>query len=128
LFQKKVKPKRTYYPVVPSGLIAHTEKGYFYIKGSKRYTVVSERAAMSWSLPIISTKDQMLSNLPIAGVVGFRDGTLVKDISDGKIYLISDSKRRHVVEPDVLEWLEQDIVDAGQKEIFVHPEGEKLSE
>jgi hypothetical protein len=53
---------------------------------------------------------------------------LVKDISDGKIYLISDNKRRHIVEPDILEWINVQIIQAGQKEIFVHEEGEKLSE
>jgi len=82
---------------------------------------------ISWSLPIVETKEPMMINFPINGVIGFRDGTLVKDISDGKIYLISDNKRRHIVEPDVLEWINSDIVQAGQKEVFVHAEGEKLN-
>jgi len=51
---------------------------------------------------------------------------LIHDISDGRIYLVSDSKRRHIVDPDVLEWLDSEIIKVGQKEIFVHPEGEKL--
>jgi hypothetical protein len=125
LFKKK-RNKHLYTPIVPSGLIAHTEKGYFYVKGKKRFKFVSDRARDSWSLPIVETKESMMINYPINGVLGFRDGSLVKDISDGKIYLISDSKRRHIVEPDVLQWIESKVIDAGQKEIFVHSEGEKL--
>ena len=125
---KKKSVKKTYSPIVPSGLIAHTEKGYFYVKGNKRFKFISERAMASWGLPVIDTKEIMMSRLTTSGVIGFRDGTLVKDISDGKMYLISDNKRRHIVEPDVLEWLNAQIIQAGQKEIFVHEEGEKLSE
>ena len=124
-FQKK-QDFKNYNPLVPSGLIANTEKGYFYIKGGKKFKFVSERAMLSWSLPIVKTNDKVLNKLILAGTLGFRDGTLVKDISDGKIYLISDSKRRHILNPDVLEWMNTDIVKAGQKEILVHEEGEPI--
>lgn len=126
LFKKK-QTKNTYTPIVPSGLIAHTEKGYFYVKGNKRFKFISDRAMNSWSLPIVDTKELMMSEYPISGVVGFRDGSLLKDISDGKIYLVSDNKRRHVVEPDILEWINTPVIQAGQKEIFVHAEGDKLN-
>ena len=128
IFQKKqqILITKDYTPLVPSGLIAHTESGFFYIKGNKKFTFISERAMKSWDLPIIKTKDSVMSGYPRAGMLGFRDGTLVKDISDGKIYLISDSKRRHVIDPDVLEWLNTDIIQIGQKELFVHSEGDKL--
>jgi hypothetical protein len=111
---------------VPSGLIAHTEKGYFYIKGKKRFRFVSERAMISWDLPVVQTIEATLLDVQISGMMGFRDGTLVKDISDSKIYLISDSKRRHVMDPDVLEWINKEVISIGQKELFVHTEGEKL--
>jgi len=117
---------KIYSPIVPSGLIAHTEKGYFYIKGLKKFKFVSERAMLSWNLPVISTTDDKLSEFKLFGTLGFRDGTLIKDISDGKIYLVSDSKRRHVTDPDVLEWLNTDIVKASQKEVLIHEEGDKL--
>lgn len=127
-FQKKQKAilNKNYFPVVPSGLIAHTETGYFYIKGNKKFTFISDRAMLSWNLPIVKTKDSIMSSYTRAGMIGFRDGTLIKDISDGKIYLVSDSKRRHIIDPDVLEWLNTDIIQIGQKELFVHSEGEKL--
>ena len=123
---KKQSPQKIYNPLVPSGLIASTEKGYFYIKGEKKFKFVSERAMLTWSLPIVKTSDNMLNKLVTAGVLGFRDGTLVKDISDSKIYLISDSKRRHIINPDVLEWINADVIQAGQKEVLVHVEGENL--
>ena len=123
---RKKQVYKNYTPLVPSGLIAHTEKGYFYIKGNKRFKFVSDKAKDSWYLPIVETSEAMLVNYSSAGVLGFRDGTLIHDISDGRMYLISDSKRRHIVDPDVLEWLDSEIIKVGQKEIFVHPEGEKL--
>jgi hypothetical protein len=124
VFQKS--PSKNYSPSVPSGLIAQTEKGYFYIKGSKKFKFVSDRAMLSWTLPVIKTTDDKISGIPTSGLLGFRDGTLVKNIADGKIYLISDSKRRHITDPDVLEWLDTEIVRAGEKEISIHPEGDKL--
>jgi hypothetical protein len=126
-FQKRP-PQKVYNPIVPSGLIAHTEKGYFYIKGNKKFKFVSERAMLSWSLPIINTTENKLSKLITAGTLGFRDGTLIKDISDGKMYLVSDSKRRHIVDPNVLEWLNTNVIGAGQKEVLIHEEGEPLDE
>lgn len=124
--KNKNKSNKLYTPIVPSGLIACTEKGYFYIKGNKRFKFVSDKAMRSWSLPIVNTTEAMLVNFSTSGVLGFRDGSLIHDISDGRMYLISDSKRRHIVDPDVLEWLDSEIIKVGQKEIFVHSEGEKL--
>jgi len=125
-FQKKQQPLKEYNPIVPSGLIAQTELGYFYIKGNKKFKFISERAVISWGLPVIKTIDKQLNKLVLTGTLGFRDGTLIKDISDGKIYLISDSKKRHIVDPDVLEWLNGEVIVIGQKELFVHDEGEDL--
>ena len=127
LFSKPKKtPSKTYTPVIPSGLIAHTEKGYFYVKGAKKFKFVSEKAMESWGLPVISTKDDKLNSLKLFGTLGFRDGTLIKDISDGKIYLVSDNKRRHIINPDVLEWINTEVIVVGQKEVMSHEEGEPL--
>lgn len=125
LFQKKQKNK-IISPLVPSGLIAHTEKGYFYVKNKKRFKLISERAMLSWSLPVIETEERYCSEFLISGTLGFRDGTLIKDISDGKIYLVSDSKRRHILDPNIMLWINSKIIDAGQKEVMVHEEGEVL--
>jgi hypothetical protein len=81
---------------------------------------------LSWNLPVISTSEDKLNKFVITGILGFRDGTLIKDISDGKIYLVSDSKRRHIIDPSVLEWLNFDMIEAGQREVLIHEEGENL--
>ena len=128
-FQKKPQIQiKSFSPNVPSGLIAHTEKGYFYIKGKKRFKFVSERAMVTWGLPVITTLEEKLAETTVFGVLGLRDGTLAKDISDGKIYLISDSKRRHVTNPDVLLWMNSSIIEVSQKDISVHVEGDPINE
>jgi hypothetical protein len=129
VLQKKPKQQsKSFDPRVPSGLIAHTEKGYYYIKGSKRFKFVSERAMETWSIPAIDTKESMLAGIQVMGTIGLRDGSVVKDISDGKIYLISDNKRRHITNPDVLIWINSSIIDVSQKDISVHIEGDPLDE
>jgi hypothetical protein len=129
VFQKKPQqPTKSFTPNVPSGLIAHTEKGYYYIKGKKRFKFVSDRAMETWSLPIINTKEEKMTGIPVMGVLGLRDGTLAKDISDGKIYLISDSKRRHITNPDVILWMNSSIIEVSAKDISVHVEGDPIDE
>ncbi|NDB81287.1 MAG: hypothetical protein EB127_00850 [Alphaproteobacteria bacterium] len=115
---------------VPSGLIAKTEKGYFYIKGNKRFKFISDKAMQTWNLKIVNTTEAYISNIKICGNLGFRDGTLIKDISSSKIYLISDSKKRHVVDPQVLvdlNYSKQDIIMVSQKEAGCHMEGERIN-
>jgi len=128
VFKKKSKVIKSFNPIVPSGLIAQTEKGYFYIKGKKRFKFISERAMSTWSLPIINTTEQKLAGFPQMGTLGLRDGSLVKDISDGKIYLISDNKKRHITNPDVLTWINSSIIEVSQKDILVHEDGDPLDE
>ena len=122
--------KRTNNPRVPSGLIAKTEKGYFLVKGLKRFRFVSDRARDSWNIKIIETSEHTLSDIKISGMVGFRDGTLIRDISNHKLYLISDNKKRHIVDPDVLQslnFIKNDIVLVSHKEATTHQDGELLN-
>jgi len=116
-------------PYVPSGLIAKTEKGFFYIKGQKRFKFISDRAVESWGLKIVHSNEINLSKLTISGQIGFRDGTLIKDVSDSKIYIISDNKKRHVLSPDVfknLGYTRNEIIRVGKQEASFHAEGEKI--
>ena len=117
-------------PLVPPGLIAQTEKGDFLVKGAKRFKFVSERARDSWSLRIVSTSELVMRDVKVAGIIGFRDGTLIRDISSHKIYLISDYKKLHVTDPDIIKNLgfkNSDIVLVSGKEASVHQDGGTLS-
>jgi hypothetical protein len=117
-------------PTVPGGLIARTEKGDFFVKGDKRFKFISNRARDSWKLKIIETNELAMQNIKIAGVIGFRDGTLIRDISSHKIYLISDYKKRHVVAPDIFKSLGyrmSDVILVSSKEAGVHQEGVVLN-
>lgn len=123
--------RKTTSPTVPGGLIAHTEKGYFLVKGTKRFKFVSDRARKSWALRIVETDELAMQSVKVAGVVGFRDGTLIRDISSHKIYLISDYKKRLVTSPDVLSELgfkKSDAVLVSAKEAAMHQDGENLNE
>ena len=91
-----------YSPRVPSGMIAHTEKGYFYIKGDKRFKFISDRARLSWSLHEVNTTESAMSDVKLSGIVGFRDGSLIRDISTNKLYLMVDNKKMLIVDPDDL--------------------------
>ena len=80
----------------------------------------------TWNLPVVKTLESKLTGFPIMGTLGLRDGTVAKDISDSKIYLISDSKKRHIVNPDVLLWINSSIIEVSQKDILIHTDGDPL--
>lgn len=84
----------------PSGIAIKTNSGTYWIKDGKRYRLVSKRAEDSWSFTTVNATDESIAHIKIAGKLGFRDGTLIKNIADGKLYLISQNKRRHIVDPD----------------------------
>jgi len=111
-------------------MIAHTEKGYFYLKGEKRFKFISDRARETWKLHAVETSETVMASIPIVGVVGFRDGTLIKDISTRKIYLIVDNKKSLVTDPDYLFDLglkERDAITVSKKEADFQKEGEHLN-
>jgi len=115
----------------PSGACVRSESGEYYIKGTRRYRIISGRVRASWGFPrVIETTDAALANYKIAGRVGFRDSTLIYSISDGKIYLVSDNKKRHVVSPDVLERLGatvDDCITVSDAELRLHETGEPIA-
>jgi hypothetical protein len=126
LKRRRINPK----PTVPSGMIAHTERGYFYVKGDKRFKFLSDRARKSWCLHEVETVESALSTVKVAGIVGFRDGTLIRDISNGKIYLIVDNKKKLVTDPDYLFALglkRRDAIWVSKKEAGFQKDGEDLN-
>jgi len=102
---------------------------FYYVKGSSLYKFVSERAAKSWSVPIAQGRSINISNYKINALMGFRDGTLIQNISDGRLYLVSESKKRLVTDPDVLDWFGlnlADVVVVSDKEASAHSDGEDV--
>lgn len=120
-------------PVVyPSGVFIHTEKGYFYIHGEgKRMRIISERVLASWTPQrIIKTTEAAVSKYRVTSKIRFRNGSLIWNISDGKMYLIENGTRRHITSPDVLTRIgatTKDVVAVSLDEINLHPEGESLN-
>lgn len=113
----------------PSGIAVRTEKSIYWIKDNKRYRLISDRAAESWKFTTVNAKETALSNIKLVGKLGFRDGTLIKDISDGKLYLISQNKKRHIKSPDVFIKYglnRNDVIEVGEVEAQMHDKGEDL--
>jgi len=111
----------------PSGLAVKTDKNTYWIKDGKRYRLISDRAATSWSFTTVHATEAALTGFKLAGKLGFRDGSLIKNIADGKIYLVSQNKLRHIVDPDSFTIYGLDrskIVEVSEAEISAHDLGE----
>lgn len=113
----------------PSGIAVKTDKDTYWIKDEKRYRLISGRAADSWSFTTVNATESALTGFKLAGKLGFRDGTLIKNIADGRIYLVSQNKLRHVVDPDSFSRYGLDrskVIEVSETEISAHDLGEKL--
>jgi hypothetical protein len=112
-----------------SGLFYWTEKGYFYIKGGKRYKVFSQRCFDSWNSDAIETAFINISHIPYGGVLGFRDGTIIHNLADGKIYIVSDGKRMHIKTPDAFPegWIEDMKMVVSEAEANLHKDGQDIN-
>ena len=113
----------------PSGIAVKTDKDTYWIKDGKRYRLISDRAATSWSFTTVNATEAALTGFKLAGKLGFRDGTLIKNIADGRIYLVSQNKLRHIVDPDSFTRYGLDrskVVEVSENEISAHDLGEKL--
>jgi hypothetical protein len=113
----------------PSGIAVKTDKATYWIKDGKRYKLISDRAATSWSFTTVNAAESALSNIKLVGKLGFRDGALIKNIADGKMYLLSQNKLRHIKDPDVFSRYGLDrskVVEVAEYEIKAHELGEDL--
>jgi hypothetical protein len=114
----------------PSGIAVTTEDAIYFIKGASKFRFFSPRAFDSWSLPATVGSKASLAGFKLAGVLGFRDGTLIRTISDNRLYLISGNKKRLVTSPDVQTLYGLDFSRAmvvSDAEAAVHDTGEVLA-
>jgi hypothetical protein len=113
----------------PSGVAVKTESGTYWIKDSKRYKLISDRAAKSWSFMTLNATDHSVAKIKIVGKLGFRDGTLIKDISDGKMYLVSQNKKRHISTLDLFDiygFNRSSVIEVSKQEADMHELGESI--
>lgn len=113
----------------PSGIAVQTDKATYWIKDSKRYRLISERATKSWSFTTVRATEAALSGIKLVGKLGFRDGSLIKNIADGKMYLVSQNKLRHIVDPDIFTKYGLDrsnLIEVSEAEVKAHDIGETL--
>lgn len=114
----------------PSDVVVETENGTYFIKGKNKFRIKSGRVLASWRVKPLVGSEASVSKFKTAGVLGFRNGTLVRNIADSKYYLVSENKRRHIINPDIFDKYGFDELDAilvSQDEIDIHEEGEVLS-
>lgn len=137
MFQRKSKKALPTSPVdYPSGVFVHTEKGYFYIASpTKRYRCLTARVVTSWAPPrIVETTEAAVANYKIAAKLKFRNGSLLQSMGDGKLYFISEGKRRHIQSPDWCERIGTSVrecyntcIRVSTDEINLHEEGAPLT-
>lgn len=111
----------------PSGTCVQTEKGYYYIRSGKKFRIKNLRILDSWGFErIVQSTEAAISNLKNGGTLGFRDGSLINSWADGALYVISESKKRRIVNPDYLDVLgvmREDFVDVSLEEAKMHMDG-----
>lgn len=127
--QSKTQTTLTEYP---QGTFVKTEKGYFYIVSSnKRFRFISKRVVDSWAPQrIVETTEENLSKYRVGAKMKFRAGSLLWCQADGKMYLVSDNKVRHITSPDILSGLgakHHDAVWVSLEEINLHDQGDPLN-
>lgn len=132
MFRKKIPTLPTNPVEYPVGSFVKTEAGYFYISGkTKRIRILTNRVLDSWKPHrVITTTEAAVKNYKAWGKLPFRNGSLIHNIADGKIYLVESGKRRHITSPDVLERLgasRNDVVSVSLEEINLHEMGEVLN-
>lgn len=115
----------------PNGSFIETELGYFYIfSNSKRMRFISKRCLDSWNPQrIIVTSEAAVSKYRISSKMKFRNGSLIHNLGDGKIYLIESGKRRHVTSSDALERIgasRSEVVSVSLDEIKLHELGAEI--
>ena len=114
----------------PSGVAVFDGINTYFIKNNKKYRVISDRAVKSWGFTLWYGSQGSLSKIVLGGILGFRDGSVIKDISNGKIYLVANSKKQHITTPDFFTRFGIDpntVIEVSNKEAELHKDGEPIN-
>jgi len=118
--------KSLYKGLLINGLCYSAGNRVFMLKGGKAYEFYSPRAFASWKLPATEIDPEVCVEF-FSGRLGFRDSTLIQNAKDGRIYLISGTKKRLVTAPlsDYCFDISQ-IVEVSDAETQFHSDGEDI--
>jgi hypothetical protein len=121
---------KIYYPIskVTNGLIYEWDSIEFLVNRGEGYKFDSHRARASWGMPTYSLNPREDSfPVKIVGTLGFRDGSLIQNAKDGRIYLISSSKKRLITAPlGDYGFDYSQVIEASDAEIQFHGDGEDI--
>lgn len=131
MFRKKqpqLPPPKAKDVALPTGSAIKTDSGWFYIKGNKKFRILSERILDSWKFDrVIYVTESCAARYKTMGKLGFREGTVIKDIYTNELFLISDNQKRQISSPDVLTNLDiENIVTVSHEEAGIHVRGEDI--
>lgn len=132
MFRKKSQ-KLSKAPWLPVGTFLKTENGYFYVKSKTSRASCTQRVLDSWmphAVVNISETSTAVKALKVSGKMKFRNGSLICSQSDGKMYLVSEFKLRHIQNPDWipdLGFTRDRAVWVSDEEMNLHEIGEPLN-
>lgn len=134
MFWKKKKPE--WKPKVqqeevayPTGVCVRTPSATYFVKGRYKYRIPSPRVLESWKFNSVAQDATSLGKYKNGGTLGFRDGTLIENLADRKIYLITATEKRQIVDPDVFDKYGLNralVLEVSKEEADLHVEGEVL--
>lgn len=116
-----------YYGNLYNGLVYKIDNDYYILKNNRLIRFISYRAFKTWRMPDAQNITLRHEQPEFGGVVGFRDGTIIVNAADGKLYLISDSKRRLITAPlGDYGWTWDRVLEVSEKETNAHEQGEPI--
>lgn len=113
----------------PSGVAVFDGTNTYFIKNNKKYRIISNRALESWGFKVWYGSPESLSKTVLGGILAFRDGSVIKDVSNGKIYLVVNGLKQHITTPDFFTKFGIDpgyIIEVSAKEAELHKNGEPI--
>jgi hypothetical protein len=116
--------------VYPSGVAVFDGTNTYFIKNNKKYRIISDRAVQSWGFKVWHGSPESLSKIVLGGILAFRDGSVIKDVSNGKIYLVVNGMKQHITTPDFFTKFGVDpgyIIEVSAKEADLHKNGEPIN-